>query len=152
LNSNHGNAKTAGWQLEDLVLHRGPMLLLDRVLEVGDEHMIAEVDVTPEQIYCDPANGVPAWVGVEYMAQAAAALSGTWSIRNNEPIRLGLLIGCRRYISKVPAFSPGSVLQVHARLEVALDEELAAFNCEIMDGAVIASGRLTAYGGAMNLK
>jgi predicted hotdog family 3-hydroxylacyl-ACP dehydratase len=152
VNSNYSNSKTAGWQLEDLVLHRGPMLLLNRVLEVGDEHMIAEVDVTPEQIYCDPVNGVPAWVGVEYMAQAAAALSGTWNVRNNEPVRLGLLIGCRRYTSKVPAFSPGSVLQVHARLMLTLDDELAAFDCEILDGAVIASGQLTAYSGAMDPK
>jgi hypothetical protein len=35
---------------------------------------------------------------------------------------------------------------------VALDDELAAFDCEILDGAVIASGRLTAYSGAMDLK
>jgi predicted hotdog family 3-hydroxylacyl-ACP dehydratase len=136
------------WHLEDLILHRSPMLMLTRVVEVGDKHLIAEVDISSEQLFCNPTGGVPAWVGIEYMAQAVAALSGTWCQRDGELIRLGLLIGCRRYTSKVAVFETGSTLRVSVRQFVALDDKLGAFKCEILDDGIIASGQLTVYGGS----
>jgi predicted hotdog family 3-hydroxylacyl-ACP dehydratase len=131
-------------------LHRGPMLLLSRVVEVGDEHLVAEVDVSAADMFVDASGAVPAWLGIEYMAQAVAALSGTWSRRAGEPIRLGLLIGCRGYRSQVAAFRPDMTLRVSVRQLVALDDALGAFEGEILDGAVIATGRLTVYGGSLN--
>ena len=61
--------------VESLVPHRGTMSLLDRVLAVDEEQALAEVDVGPASLFAQ-ADGVPAWVGIEYMAQTVAAWAG----------------------------------------------------------------------------
>ena len=90
------------WRLDDLVLHRGPMSLLDRVQAVEDDSLVAMVEIR-EGIPFFAGCAVPAWVGLEYMAQAIAALAGARARREGRPIPLGLLIGCRKFVTRFPA-------------------------------------------------
>ncbi len=121
------------YSIEELVPHKGPMCLLDRVVDAGDEHFVAEVTVRPGGLF-DHGHGVGAWVGIEYMAQAVAAWAG-WRARARGGLpKIGLLLGTRNYASKISRFAPGLCLIVAIRREFLADNGMGQFNCTISDG------------------
>ena len=62
--------------IAQLIPHRPPMLLLDRIIEADFEHVIVETVIREGSTFYQSGCGVPALVGIEYMAQAAATLGG----------------------------------------------------------------------------
>lgn len=120
--------------IRELVPHSGPMVLLDRVLSADAETLCAEVTIRPGSVFCDGA-GVGSWVGMEYMAQAVAAHAGYLALQRGEAVKVGFLLGTRRYECSRPAFAVGSVLQVHVRRALQGDNGLGAFECRIEDAA-----------------
>ena len=130
-----------------LVPHEGAMILLDRVLAADADTLCAEVTIRPDTQFCDGA-GVGAWVGIEYMAQAIAAHAGYLDHLRGDPIKVGFLLGARRYACVVPLFAVGSVLRVHIHQAMRGDNGLAAFECRIEDGAggaVLAHATITVF-------
>ncbi len=119
--------------LATLVPHAGPMLLLDRLISVDREHLQAEVTIRPERLFCGAA-GVGAWVGIEYMAQAAAAFAGYHAMQSGQPLGPGFLLGTRSYTSGQPCFAPGSVLRILAQPVGPAVNGLAMFQCSISAG------------------
>jgi predicted hotdog family 3-hydroxylacyl-ACP dehydratase len=133
--------------IASLVPHDGAMVLLDRVLAVDKDTLCAELTIGPGTLFCDGA-GVGAWVGIEYMAQAVAAHAGYQAQQRGEAVKVGFLLGARRYQCSVPAFAAGSVLHVHIQHAMQGDNGLAAFECRIDDagsGAVLAHATLTVF-------
>ncbi len=126
--------------IRSLVPHSGPMVLLDRVLAAGPDSLSAEVGITAQSVFCDGA-GVGSWVGIEYMAQAVAAQAGYVARLAGEPVKVGFLLGARRYQASVPLFAVGSVLQVHVQRALLGENGLGAFECRIVD---VASGETAA--------
>ena len=96
----------------DLLPHSGAMVLLDRVISADDDNLCAEVRIHAGSMLATP-QGVGAWVGIEYMAQAIAAHAGWKARRRQQPVKVGFLLGSRKYQAGVPYFAPGSVLRVH---------------------------------------
>jgi predicted hotdog family 3-hydroxylacyl-ACP dehydratase len=84
------------------VPHRGAMNLLDTVAHCDDHAIEARVRVPADGLFLG-ADGVPAWVGIEYMAQAVAAWSGARARAGGGSPRIGYLLGCRRYEASVPS-------------------------------------------------
>lgn len=124
---------------------RAPMLLVEQV-GYGPDHGEASLTIRSDSMYCDGIHGVPAWVGIEYMAQAIAVYSGVELLQRGEPIKIGLLIGTRRYDSAVPMFAIGTQLKIIARLQDREDAGISMFSCEIRDGEnVLAHGDIKAY-------
>jgi predicted hotdog family 3-hydroxylacyl-ACP dehydratase len=116
-------------QMDAWVPHRGAMSLL----------------ATVERLFATP-QGVPAWVGIEYMAQAVAAWSGAKARKVGGSPRIGYLLGCRRYEAAVPVFEAGAELVVHAQCELTAENGLGMFDCRIeQDGRVLANGRLSVF-------
>ncbi len=129
----------------DLLPHSGRMVLLDRVAAADDENLCAEVAIRADSAFCDGA-AVGAWVGIEYMAQAIAAHAGWLARRRGDAVRVGFLLGSRKYEAAVPAFAVGSVLQVHAHRVLQGDNGLGAFECRIEhDGTVVATATVTVF-------
>lgn len=113
-----------------LVPHTGPMVLLDRVLSVDEDRLCAEVGIRSDTLFCGP-DGVGVWVGIEYMAQAIAAWTGYHARLRGEPIKLGFLLGTRRYECSRPLFMLGSVLRVHVERLFQNENGMGAFECFI---------------------
>jgi predicted hotdog family 3-hydroxylacyl-ACP dehydratase len=131
--------------MDDWVPHRGPMSLLDGVERVDEEAIVARVAVPAAGLFASAA-GVPAWVGIEYMAQAVAAWSGARARSAGGSPRIGFLLGTRRYEARVPLFAAGAQLRVEARCELIGDNGLGMFDCRItQDGRELATGRLSVY-------
>lgn len=131
----------------ELVPHDGTMCLLDRLLAADDENLSAAVAIGADTLFCEGGQ-VGAWVGVEYMAQAVAAHAGLAARQRGEPVRVGFLLGTRRYACRVPGFAQGMVLHVHVQRVLQGENGLGAFECRIQDGAngaELASATITVF-------
>jgi len=118
--------------IRTLLPHSGHMVLLERVLSVDEESACAEVHIRSDSLFCTAA-GVGAWVGIEYMAQTIGAYVGYIAKLHGEPVRIGYLLGIRRYECKRPLFPVGSVLRVHAKRLWQSGNGLGSFECVIQD-------------------
>jgi predicted hotdog family 3-hydroxylacyl-ACP dehydratase len=117
--------------IEELLPHRGPMLLIDRVTAADAERLSAQASVNAQAWYADAGGNMPAWIGVELMAQAIAAFVGLEQRRQGKPIKIGFLLGTRKYSCAVPAFARDAVLDVTAHLVYREASGLGAFDCHI---------------------
>jgi predicted hotdog family 3-hydroxylacyl-ACP dehydratase len=123
------------------------MRLLSHVIEHKTERTVCGVDVAQSDLFHDADGGVPAWVGLEYMAQCIAAHSGLVTRQRGDPPQRGLFLGTRKTEFFVDRFQPGQMLRVsstHLRGE----RLLVWFDCTIEDangGALLARGRLSVY-------
>ncbi len=137
---------TALPDLAELLPHSGRMRLLDRVVEHIPERTVCAVETAASELFAEADGGVPAWVGLEYMAQCVAAHSGLVARALGVPRERGLLLGTKRTELFVDRFAPGARLAVtseHLRGE----RGLVWFDCrvEAEDGTLLARGRLSVY-------
>jgi predicted hotdog family 3-hydroxylacyl-ACP dehydratase len=102
-------------ELQTLIPHKGKMMLLDRIIEYDIEHSIrAEYNVTRDCIFYDPVlDGVPAWVGFEFMAQAISALTGIRKRAKGEKPNIGFILSIPSIRMEIPLFKNGSSVEVH---------------------------------------
>lgn len=131
--------------IADLMSHRPPSLLLDRILDLSPTRCVALVRVEPGAWYLQADGTAPAWVGLEWMAQAASAFSGHRHRLAGHAPRIGFLLGTRSYEARVASFPVGTELEVEAEA-IYLDETgLSAFTCEVRhSGETLARARLKA--------
>ena len=121
-------------EITSLIPHRGNMVLLDKVIAATEDSLCAEVRIDGKNIFFDTGiNAVGAWLGIEFMAQAVAALEGYLCLRRGETVSLGFLLGARRYESHCAEFAEGCVLHIHAHKVLENANGLAAFECKITD-------------------
>jgi predicted hotdog family 3-hydroxylacyl-ACP dehydratase len=133
------------YRIEDIVPHAERMLLLEELVDYDAERVIVALTVRESAEFCVSGKGVPAWVGVEYMAQAVAAFSGIEEVQQGNKPKIGLLLGTRRYQCSVPEFPIGARLEIVANLLLRDESNLVAFNCEIkMDSVSVARADLKA--------
>ncbi|HEX4081052.1 MAG TPA: hypothetical protein VHX61_19485 [Rhizomicrobium sp.] len=131
--------------IDDLIVHRLPMRLLDRIISLSEGEVVADAVVRPDNPFFEPGRGLPAYVGLEMMAQAIAALDGEKRRNSSRPAKIGFLLGCRRYMSRVPIFAEGTRLTVRAKM-VFEDNEMLAFDCGIEDSnGALATANLKVY-------
>jgi predicted hotdog family 3-hydroxylacyl-ACP dehydratase len=131
--------------IRSLLPHSGPMVLLDRVVAADEESLCAEVRIRQDSLFCN-ADGVGAWVGLEYMAQAIGAYAGYKARLRDDPIRVGFLLGTRRYECRQPLFAVGSLLKVYAKRIFQSENGLASFECHIDDeNGQLATANVTVF-------
>lgn len=133
------------YRVDELVPHRGAMSLLDSIDGYGADWLRATVTPRPGARFAMPA-GVPAWVGIEYMAQAASAFGGIEQVQRGQEPSIGLLIGARYYRCMQDYFPFGTPLAVVARIAMRDAADFAAYDCRIETaGRVVAECTLKAY-------
>lgn len=123
------------------------MLLLERLLQASPEGARAQVCVPRDGLFLQDA-GMPAWVGLEYMAQTVAAWAGWQAVQEGRPVKLGFLLGTRKFHAACTHFLPSSVLHVSAHCELAGANGLGMFDCRIQPqggDAVLAQARISVY-------
>jgi predicted hotdog family 3-hydroxylacyl-ACP dehydratase len=123
---------TAYPPIEELLPHRGSLLLIDRIRHAEDgRKCVAEYEVRPDSWYADANGAMPAWIGIELMAQTIAACFGVEQRNRGGPAKVGLLLGSRRYVSSVPFFERGAVLEITADVQYREANGFGAFDCTI---------------------
>jgi predicted hotdog family 3-hydroxylacyl-ACP dehydratase len=127
--------------MTDLLPHGPEAILLHVVIACTDTGCVAGVTIGPDSPFRQD-NGVPAHVGVEYMAQACAAFSGLQALRAGAAPRMGFLLGTRHYQATRAWFADGAQLAVAVDL-VYRDDDIGVFDCCIRsDDETIASAQL----------
>ncbi|PUA28640.1 MAG: hypothetical protein B0W54_14045 [Cellvibrio sp. 79] len=106
------------------------MLLLEQILDWDDEQLCALVIIRRSMPMVDE-RGLPAWVGLELMAQATAALAGCRAQQKQQPVQMGFLVGTRRYHASCSYFPLGARLEVRVRQTLHGDNGLGVFDCTL---------------------
>jgi predicted hotdog family 3-hydroxylacyl-ACP dehydratase len=133
------------WSVAELLPHSGPMVLLDDVLGAGPGWVAAGVRIAEDSRFLERGRGVPCWLGLEYMAQTIALYSGLAAKRAGRPVRIGFLLGSRRYEAMADHFALGSYLRIDAREEWH-DGQMGVFDCTVEeDGRCLARARLSVF-------
>jgi predicted hotdog family 3-hydroxylacyl-ACP dehydratase len=133
-------------RIEELLLQRHEMLLLDRLREFGPDFVEVGATVKSPHPLVDPVRGMPAWVGIELMAQTVSVFSGLELRAQGLPPRIGLLLGARLYEAQAPFFRIGANLSVRATLSLRDAEGLGVFECTIRDGdELLAQAQVKGY-------
>lgn len=132
------------YSVADLVPHSGKMSLLNTIVDYGEDWLHAEVHITPDSMFAD-TDGVPAWIGLEYMAQTIAAWSGLQERLNDGMPKIGFLLGSRNYQCSTDYFVTGQSLLLKVHLEILGGNGLNVFNCELQGQGVSASAVVNVF-------
>lgn len=133
------------WPPADLLPHAGDMILIDEVLGFGDEEIRTRISVRAGGLFNRPDGSLPAWVGVELMAQSVAAYAGCQARVKGEAVELGFLLGTRKFECNVEHFPIGSELIIHAQRSLQDDSGMGVFECHLSGPGIEASARLNVY-------
>lgn len=135
-----------GMPVAPLVQHRGNMLLLDRLTRIDAHSAACEWTVSSDCALMVTGQGVPAYAGIECMAQCIAAHAGARARIQGKTPPMGLLLGTRQFHSSVDWLLPEETYQVEC-LELLRDEQgMASFDCRMLhQGKEIAACRLAVY-------
>jgi predicted hotdog family 3-hydroxylacyl-ACP dehydratase len=118
------------YPIVEVMPHQGKMLLLERILEWDAEQLRALAIIRPDMPMADE-QGLPAWVGLELMAQAAAALAGCHARNRQAPAQIGFLVGSRRYQCNCSYFPVGAHLEIQVSQSMRGDNGLSVFDAAI---------------------
>ena len=133
------------WPLAELLPHAGDMILIDKIIRFDEEQIYTCLTVKPDGLFSLPDGSLPAWVGVELMAQSVAAFAGCHARRKGNPVELGVLLGTRKFECNVEAFPAGSELTVHGIRSLEDDNGMGVFECHITAPGIQASARLNVF-------
>jgi predicted hotdog family 3-hydroxylacyl-ACP dehydratase len=101
-------------EFSTLIPHQPPMCLVDTLIEYSADHLWAGVTPDAQSLFATP-KGVSACVGLEYLAQAAAAFF-TLHASADVPPRQGMLIACRRFTTNLAYYPLAQTLLLHVCL------------------------------------
>lgn len=134
---------TSSIPVTELLPHGPRMTVIDRLVSYDPKKSVAVAEVRPGNVFFEDG-GVPAWAGIEYMAQTIAAHAGAEARLRGEPPAVGFLLGTRSYRSEVGAFADGSRLTITVE-PLWLEAGVGAFQCSIESSGVLAAAVVTVY-------
>lgn len=132
--------------IAQLLPHDEPMILIDRALDIQQDTIHCQVEIGAKNpFYNAETSTIPAYVGIEFMAQSVAAWSGYHALQQGDEPPIGFLLGSRRYLSHCDAFQNGQLLDIYAE-KMMEDNGMAVFSARIeYQQQTIASCQLNVY-------
>ena len=132
--------------IEQLVPHDKPMILIDRAIAVTQDTIHCQVAIAPHNPFFNvEIQSIPAYVGIEFMAQSVAAWSGYHAQIAGQAPPIGFLLGSRRYTVECDTFPLGQLLDIFAE-KVMENNGMAVFSARLeAHGEIIASCQLNVY-------
>lgn len=133
------------WPIAKLVPHAGDMILVDEVLSYAEEEITTRLQIRAGGLFNQADGSMPAWVGIELMAQSIAAYAGCHARVAGLPVELGFLLGTRNYQCNVETFPLGTELQIHAIRSLQDDNGMGVFECHLTGPGICAEARLNVF-------
>lgn len=134
-------------EVNDYLPHQPPMRLIEFIASSSDLRVTTLTRITTEStFYSADAGGVPAWVGLEYLAQTAAVWVGLDDVRHGRRVDPAFLISARQYTANEPVFAAGQDLLAEVKVEM-IEQDIVAFSGQITgaNDRVMANAFFTAY-------
>jgi len=137
------------YNLEKILPHSHPMILIDDIVEYDMEkqYLISKVTINDKKLFFDKSiDGIPGCAGIELMAQTIGCYA--YFRHNEEPPRIGFLLGARLMNCAIDKFENGKTYTIKAR-EMFTNNEIIAFDCIIYNenGDELASSTVNTYQG-----
>ncbi|WMD22894.1 hotdog family protein [Achromobacter seleniivolatilans] len=133
------------WPISSLLPHAGNMILIDEVCGYDADSLTARAVVRPGP-YSLPDDTLPPWLGMEFMAQAVGAWAGCHARLGGEEVKLGFLLGTRRYECHADTLPVGTVLTIRVERGLIDASGMSVFECELRDATrLLAQARLNVY-------
>lgn len=136
------------FNLDEMILHKPPMRLIDDILCIDENFAHCTAKISQEHLfYQAEIDGVYAWIGIEMMAQTAAAYVYGISAgkEDQNAAKIAFLTSVRQFNAEVDYYPCGSALTVIARKNL-LEDSYAVFDCEIwQEQRKIATAKISAY-------
>jgi predicted hotdog family 3-hydroxylacyl-ACP dehydratase len=133
------------WPLAELLPHAGDMILIEQILSFDDEQIHTRLTVKPGGLFNRADGSLPAWVGIELMAQSVAAYAGCHARARGDAVALGFLLGTRKFECNVEHFPVGTELTIHGLRSLEDDSGMGVFECHINAPGIHATARLNVY-------
>ena len=130
----HDLKQLSGMPAAEFVMHRDPMLLLDTLIRFDDRGAVCEWQVNSDGPFIEKDLGVPAYVGVEFMAQCVAVRAGAQARIVGLGPPLGFLLGARHFKSFVSHFEIGEVYRATCQELIRDDNGMGSYECSILHG------------------
>lgn len=119
------------------------MLLVDQLVSFSAETAECRFRISHENAFYVHGRGVPAYVGIEYMAQCIAVHAGARAHLSGHPPPIGFLLGTRNMelFDDYLVESRDYIATCHQLIRN--EDGMGSFECKLMnDGRVIAKARL----------
>lgn len=134
--------------IQELLPHAGPMLLLDRCTDFGENYVAARCVIGNNcRLFRMPDGRFGAWLLIELMAQTVGVFAGLKNRHLDKPPKIGFLLGTRRFETSVGFLNEGDVVDIRADfIFVGQDGLPSQFQCQaLMNSQVVATANLTVY-------
>lgn len=138
------------YDIEAVIKHRKPMRLVDQLITFDKTSACVALTISAEsEFYQLEQQGVPSYIGIEYMAQCIAAQAGANALASGDNIKLGFLLGTRKYLPKVNYFHRGQTLNISATRLMEDSTGLSVFDCTITERnqpeTILAQAKINVY-------
>ena len=133
-------------ELLSVIPHRDKMLLLSKVIDydLEERSIEAEYRISADCIFYDSAAmGVPAWVGLEFIAQTICALCGIRDKKMGVPQKKGFILSVSQLQLGLPFFKTGSIIYIKAKETERMDPICFLEGEIFLDGKKVLEGKLT---------
>lgn len=130
-------------QVAKFLSHQPPMLLVDELVEAGEDYAIAKLRVTRELLFSTDL-GLPTWTTIEIMAQTISLYSGVNWHQKGQPPRLGFLLGTKRMAFNTAHFPLNSEITIRVKKKYR-HKHVWFFDCELKCEDQVISSTLNVY-------
>jgi len=100
--------------ISSMLPHDHPMIFVDKLISSDDVSAVVEATIKDE--YPFTSENIGTWIGLEFMAQAAAILANL-AEPHGEKAKLGFLLGSRKFTAHAPKFIPGQKIFISINLD-----------------------------------
>lgn len=123
------NLPPADIPLEELVPHRPPMLMPDRLVDGDSTRARTQVTISASCPLLEPGRGLPTWALLEFFAQTAAVIGGLKARETGQPVAQGFLLGTRKLSCPVSHIPVGTTLLLQAETGFVDAGGMGAYHC-----------------------
>ena len=119
------------YDLEKILPHSHPMILIDEIVEVNFEkkYLTALVKISEDKIFYDKTiGGISPMLGIEFMAQAIGCYAHLK--RESRKPKIGFLLGARLYDNAIKYFENKKKYTIKVT-EIFTDDKIVSFDCLI---------------------
>ena len=128
-----------------LMLHRPPMLLVDKVLEINGDFARTSFEIKPDNIFLDKNNVLARPAQIEIMAQALAASNAFNSKLKNKPTEKGFLVMLKN-INFYADAKCGDILECHINVvDFVAQTHIAQGKLFNQNGTLLCEGEIRIY-------
>lgn len=124
---------------EELIPHRLPMRLIERLLEIDGKNGVVEAQVAADCPLVSAEGQLEDVALIELLAQAYAAVKGYADRIEAKPVKQGFLVGIKKLV-RLKSVSSGDLLTINIRTLAELEDFAVA------EGEICCAGELVAQG------